>query len=49
MWLLALLIVIALFAGGFAADLLFFIAAVALVVWLLGFMSHAADRRWYRW
>ena len=49
MWLIALLVVLALFFGGFATDLLFFVAAVALVVWLLGFASHAADRRWYRW
>lgn len=49
MWLIALLVVLALFAGGFTMDVLWFIAAVALVVWLIGFVSRSAEARWYRW
>jgi hypothetical protein len=34
---------------GFAVKALFWIAVVMFAVWLLGFASHAPERRWYRW
>ncbi|MEU8503304.1 hydrophobic protein [Streptomyces brevispora] len=51
--LLVLLIVLVLFGAGFALNLLWWIAAIVLVVWLLGFLlrqgSGAGRGRWYRW
>jgi hypothetical protein len=40
---------------GFAIHVLWWIALVVLVLWLLGFFLHSAEgaggrrRRWYRW
>ena len=48
--LLALLIVILLFGAGFAVHVLWIVALVALVLWLVGWLFNAADgggRRWY--
>jgi hypothetical protein len=46
--LLALLVVL-LFAGlGFALHLLWIIAAVLLVVWIIGFLVSGAEHSWYR-
>jgi hypothetical protein len=46
--LLALLVVL-LFAGlGFALHVLWIIAAVLLVVWIIGFLVSGADHSWYR-
>jgi hypothetical protein len=54
--LLVLLLIIALFGGlGFAAHVLWIVLAVAVVLWLLGFLVGGAEagvgrRRWYgRW
>ena len=47
--LLVLLIAIALFGGGFAVSFLWILAAVVLVLWLIGFFAHSAERRWYYW
>ncbi|GAB3647434.1 hydrophobic protein [Streptomyces sparsus] len=52
--LLGLLLVLLLFGAGFALDVLWWIAIVVLVIWLLGFVFRAADSgggraRWYRW
>jgi hypothetical protein len=52
--LLALLIVILLGAFGFVLHLLWWLAIIALVLWLLGFLlrvgeSSGSRRRWYRW
>jgi hypothetical protein len=50
--LLVLLLIIALFGVGFAAvKLLVWVAAILLVVWLLGFAfrSGTSGARWYRW
>jgi len=48
-----LLIVILVGAVGFAIHVLWFIAVVLLVLWLLGFLFRAGAgsgrRRWYRW
>jgi hypothetical protein len=52
--LIALLIVIILFGLGFTLHILWWIAIVALVIWLLGFLFRAGGsagsrRRWFRW
>jgi len=49
--LLAVLLLILLLGGfGFAAHILWVLAVVALVVWLVGFVVRGADgARWYRW
>jgi hypothetical protein len=49
--LLAVLLLAIIFAGaGFALHLLWIVAAVIAVVWLLGFVFRSADSgRWYRW
>jgi hypothetical protein len=48
--LLVLLLAI-LFGGlGFALSALWWVAAIILIVWLLGFVVRAGEgRRWYRW
>jgi hypothetical protein len=51
--LLALLIVL-LFAGfGFAIHVLWVVAVVFFILWLVGFAfgrgANAGSRRWYRW
>lgn len=52
--LVVLLLALLLFGAGFALHLLWWIAVVVLVLWLLGFVArgtHATGRRgrWYRW
>jgi hypothetical protein len=47
--LLVLLLIVLLFGGGFAWNVLWFIAAVLLVLWLVGFVARGAEGRWYRW
>jgi hypothetical protein len=53
--LLVLLLAILLGAFGFAVHLLWWIAIVVFVIWLVGFLFRAAEgagsrrRRWYRW
>jgi hypothetical protein len=45
-----LLVALALFVIGFAVKLLWILAAVVLVVWLVGFVARGAEgSRWYRW
>jgi hypothetical protein len=44
-----LLLAALLFGVGFAAHFLWIIAAVVLVVWLIGFVARSADAAWYRW
>jgi hypothetical protein len=50
---LVLLVVLALFGAGFAVKALWIVAAVLLVVWLLGFVMRrpvgGGSGRWYRW
>jgi hypothetical protein len=47
---LAILLLAILFgAVGFAVHLLWIIAAVVLVLWLVGFVARADGGRWYRW
>jgi hypothetical protein len=51
--LLVLLLAILLGAVGFAVHLLWIIALVVLVLWLLGFLVRVGEggsrSRWYRW
>jgi hypothetical protein len=47
--LLVLLLAIVLFGIGFAVKFLWVIAAVVLALWLIGFLAHSANARWYRW
>ena len=48
----ALILVAILFGAGFAVHVLWWIAIIALVLWLLGFLmrgSGGGGRRWYYW
>jgi hypothetical protein len=46
---LLFLLLVLLFAGvGFALHVLWIIAAVLLVVWLIGFLVAGAEHSWYR-
>ncbi|GAA3379021.1 hypothetical protein GCM10020367_60900 [Streptomyces sannanensis] len=52
--LLVLLLILILFGAGFALDVLWWIALVVLVVWLVGFLMRGpapggGRARWYRW
>jgi hypothetical protein len=49
--LLVLLIILALFGVGVAAvKFLIWVAAILLIVWLLGFAFRSGESaRWYRW
>jgi hypothetical protein len=46
---LFLILVAILFGAGFAVNLLWWIAIIALVLWLIGFMVRPGGRRWYYW
>jgi hypothetical protein len=52
---LVLLLVLILFGAGFALKILWWIAAIVLVVWLVGFIARSGAgtgggrSRWYRW
>lgn len=48
---MAVLLLVLLFgAAGFAIHVLWIVAVVALVVWLVGFIVRGAEgTRWYRW
>jgi hypothetical protein len=46
---LLVLLLVLIFAGaGFALHVLWVIAAVLLVIWLLGFLVSGAEHSWYR-
>jgi hypothetical protein len=52
--LLVLLLALILFGVGFALKILWWVAVVVLVIWLLGFFARStgaggARGRWYRW
>ena len=52
--LVALVVILILFGLGFTLHVLWWIAVIALVLWLLGFLFRTAEgagprRRWYRW
>lgn len=46
---LALLLVVVLFGAGAAWHLLWWVAIIAMVVWLVGFIAHPSGRSgpWY--
>ena len=46
--LVGLLGVLIVAGAGFALHVLWIIAAVLLVIWLLGFVVSGADHSWYR-
>jgi hypothetical protein len=52
--LLVLLLALILFGAGFALKVLWWLAVIVLVLWLLGFVLRSVDSggrkgRWYRW
>ncbi|WP_207122720.1 hydrophobic protein [Actinocatenispora comari] len=52
MWLLIAVLLLALIFGGigFAVHALWIVAAVILVVWIIGFFARSGGgHRWYRW
>jgi len=44
-----LLLVAVLLGAGAAVHLLWWIAVIALAVWLAGFLARPSGGRWYRW
>lgn len=47
---LAVLLLALLLGGlGFAVHILWLLAAIVLVLWLVGFVARGAEGRWYRW
>ncbi len=44
-----LLLAALLFGVGFAVHFLWIIAAIVLVLWLIGFVARGANAAWYRW
>jgi len=34
---------------GFAVHVLWILAVIALVIWLIGFLVAGANHRWYHW
>ncbi|MFE7166662.1 hydrophobic protein [Streptomyces sp. NPDC001663] len=49
--LLVLLLALILFGAGFALKILWWVAIVVLVLWLVGFVARpkGGSGRWYRW
>ncbi|MFE9997446.1 hydrophobic protein [Streptomyces avermitilis] len=49
--LLVLLLALILFGAGFALKILWWVAIVVLVLWLIGFVARpkGGRGRWYRW
>lgn len=47
--LLVLLLALILGGLGFAVHVLWWIAIVLLVIWLVGFLLPTGGGRWYRW
>ncbi|WP_103501801.1 MULTISPECIES: hydrophobic protein [Streptomyces] len=52
--LLVLLLALILFGAGFALEILWWVAVIVLVFWVLGFLIRPATGgggrgRWYRW
>jgi hypothetical protein len=44
-----LIITLLLFGAGFTIHILWWIAVIALIVWVVGLLAHGPERRWYRW
>ena len=47
--LFVLLLAALLFGLGFALKFLWIVAAIVLVLWLVGFVARGAEATWYRW
>jgi hypothetical protein len=47
--LLVLLIALLLAGIGFAVHVLWWIAVIVFIVWLVGFAARSGEGRWYRW
>ncbi len=47
--LVCLVLVLLLFGAGFVLHVLWWVALVGLVIWLVGLAAHPPERRWYRW
>jgi steroid 5-alpha reductase family enzyme len=47
--LLFLLLVALLFGAGAAVHTLWWIAIIALAIWVVGFLARPTGGRWYRW
>ena len=47
--LLVLLLALLLFGAGFALKVLWILAVIVLVLWLIGFLARGPEARWYRW
>ena len=47
--LLVLLLALLLFGAGFALKILWILAVIVLVLWLIGFFARGPEARWYRW
>lgn len=47
--LVVLLLVFLLFGLGAAYHMLWWIAVIALALWLVGLVAHPSGGRWYRW
>jgi hypothetical protein len=47
--LLVLLLIVVLFGAGSLMHLLYWVAIIALALWLVGFVMHDSGGRWYRW
>jgi hypothetical protein len=47
--LVVLLLVAILFGAGVAIHALWWIAIIALALWLVGFLAHPGGGRWYYW
>ena len=47
---LAVLLLVLILGGlGFAIHLLWIVAVIAFLIWLIGFFVSGAERRWYHW
>jgi hypothetical protein len=46
---LFLLLTLLIFGLGFALKVLWWVALVLLVIWLIGLVARGPERRWYRW
>lgn len=46
---LVLVLILLLFGGGFAMQMLWYVALAALILWVVGFLAHGPEGRWYRW
>lgn len=44
-----LILTLLLFGAGFTLHILWYIAIIALILWVVGLIAHGPERRWYRW